>query len=451
MLLRGHTDRVTSATFSPDGRGIVTPSYDRTARTWDAVTGEQTNILNGHTGALFSAAYSPDGTQIVTASNDRTARLWSVATGRQIRVFSGHSDNVETAAFSPDGRRIVTASNDHTARLWDASTGQQLAVLSGHTDAVESAVFSPDGLHVVTASDDRTARIWEARTFGIRDQILWAEAAQIDPLPGTERFQLGLPAQTGIRRWPADESKCDDTAAAPYDPDRRAPGVMLAQIVGDLAVAACRNEPSGSAERARWAYQLGRALMAGGNIREARRHFELAVKRNYRSAQVDLGNLLSQPLNQMLDLGRAMSLYEHAWKDGVAIGAFALAQLYEYGVTQANGPAKTLLAPDEARALTWYHMAAERGQPDALARLAERNANIAYSQTDRAKRNTYLLESLEYYAAAAENARQEDWGDGAWQNWRYHRASLARLLARDQLMQEVADVFERVRTRFDPR
>ena len=38
--ITGHANRVTSATFSPDGARIVTASFDTTARLWDAVTGD---------------------------------------------------------------------------------------------------------------------------------------------------------------------------------------------------------------------------------------------------------------------------------------------------------------------------------------------------------------------------------------------------------------------------
>jgi hypothetical protein len=34
----------------------------------------------------------------------------------------------------------------------------------------------------------------------------------------------------GVRDWPGGQCRCDASAAAPYDPDRRAPGVMLPQI-----------------------------------------------------------------------------------------------------------------------------------------------------------------------------------------------------------------------------
>jgi WD40 repeat protein len=80
-----------------------------------------------------------------TASEDRTARIWDAATGNEIAVLRGHEGSVTSAAFSPDGSRIVTASGDRTARVWDAATGKEIAVLRGHEDAVRSAAFSPDG------------------------------------------------------------------------------------------------------------------------------------------------------------------------------------------------------------------------------------------------------------------------------------------------------------------
>jgi hypothetical protein len=73
---------------------------------------------------VTSAACSPDGKRIVTASSDKTARLWDAATGQPIGMpLAGHTDYVNGAAFSPDGKRIVTASADKTARLFWALPG----------------------------------------------------------------------------------------------------------------------------------------------------------------------------------------------------------------------------------------------------------------------------------------------------------------------------------------
>jgi WD40 repeat protein/tRNA A-37 threonylcarbamoyl transferase component Bud32/TPR repeat protein len=447
LLLSGHSDLVETAAFSADGRRVVTASNDGTARIWDAATGRQYLVLSGHTDQVVAAAFSPDGRRIATASLDKTARIWDAATGRQIQVLSGHTDAVETAAFSPDGRRIITASADRTARIWDAATGQQVEVLSGHADMLESASFSPDGNIVVTASDDRTARLWPARADAIDDQIDWAEAAQFDPLPSTERFQLGLTASADVRQWPADRSKCDEAAAAPYDPDRLAAGFMQAQIVTDIAIAACANESSRFDGQARLSYQQGRALMANGKFTAAAQKFEAAVAHRYRAARTDLASLLAQPSAQILDLPRAISLYEQAWKDGVTLAAFELGSLYEHGVPSSD-EAGFLLLPDQPRAWLWYRKAADSGEANALARFAEQEDGAAFAEQNTARKTAHLLESFKYYAAASDRARREDWPDEAWRKWRYRRASLARLLEREGMMRELADAYDDVRKRY---
>jgi hypothetical protein len=73
---------------------------------------------------VVSAAFSLDGTRVVTASYDKTARVWDAGTGKPLTGPLKHQDRVQTAVFSPDGNRIVTASEDQTARVWDFPVDQ---------------------------------------------------------------------------------------------------------------------------------------------------------------------------------------------------------------------------------------------------------------------------------------------------------------------------------------
>ena len=62
-----------------------------------------------------------DGKRVVTASYDKTARIWDAESGKEIAVLKGHNIIVHTAAFSADGKWVVTASHDKTARIWDVT------------------------------------------------------------------------------------------------------------------------------------------------------------------------------------------------------------------------------------------------------------------------------------------------------------------------------------------
>ncbi|MBD2604016.1 AAA-like domain-containing protein [Scytonema hofmannii FACHB-248] len=156
--LTGHQYAVNSVSFSADGKRIVTASYDKTAKVWD-ISGKLITTLTGHQYAVNSASFSADGKRIVTASYDKTAKVWDIS-GKLIATLTGHQYAVNSASFSADGKRIVTASSDKTAKVWDIS-GKLLATLTGHQAEVNRASFSPDGKRIVTASDDKTAKVWD--------------------------------------------------------------------------------------------------------------------------------------------------------------------------------------------------------------------------------------------------------------------------------------------------
>ena len=165
VLPVGHTSQVSYAEFSPDGKKVVTASYDGTAKIWDANTGYLLADLKEHTAAVNYAQFSPDGKKILTASRDSTAKIWDAATGEPLLNLNKHRGRINTAEFSPDGKKVVTASNDGSAKIWDAESGLLLTSLDKHRSRfINTAHFSPDGKKIVTASGDETAKIWNAGT-----------------------------------------------------------------------------------------------------------------------------------------------------------------------------------------------------------------------------------------------------------------------------------------------
>jgi len=148
--------------FSPDGTRIAAVGPDKTAKIWDAVTGDELLSLSGHEEGVLALAYSPDGTHIATASFDATTKIWDANTGAELLTLSGNTTRNTGVAFNADGTRLVIVSEDGTAQVWDASSGQELFSLTGHNSPVRGVAFSPDGKSIATASDDFTVRIWQA-------------------------------------------------------------------------------------------------------------------------------------------------------------------------------------------------------------------------------------------------------------------------------------------------
>ena len=70
-------------------------------------------LLKGHSEVVYDAAFLPDGKSVVTASFDRTLKLWDLATLKPIRTMEGHTGIVLTVAVSADGNLIASGSNDN--------------------------------------------------------------------------------------------------------------------------------------------------------------------------------------------------------------------------------------------------------------------------------------------------------------------------------------------------
>jgi WD40 repeat protein/serine/threonine protein kinase len=208
VILRGHTDRIISASFSTDGRRVITASWDKSARLWDVKTGKQLGIFAAGLSSLQSADLSPDGQRVLTVSDSSVcetdlsetkgqvvmdppagpattaawaggnstgmayrkdpvlARIWDVKSGKVLHTLVksrrfpfGSTPRSVVGRYSPDGRLVVMTLNNKTVTLWDAQTGKLLFDLTGHKKPARWAVFSSDGRRLLTADVD-TARVW---------------------------------------------------------------------------------------------------------------------------------------------------------------------------------------------------------------------------------------------------------------------------------------------------
>ena len=206
--LEGHTDYVTSLTWSPDGALLASGSRDSAVRVWDARTQRCVSILRGHSELVLAVAFSPDGSLLASAGSDRNVRLWDLAAEAPAASLVDPKKNCYTTglAWSPDGRLLAAARwPENVVRVWDVAgrkllsslpcklplgepvglgfspDGQLLAApcgeavrvwevesldvaasLKGHYAQVRWAAFSPDGRWLASASADGTGRVWGA-------------------------------------------------------------------------------------------------------------------------------------------------------------------------------------------------------------------------------------------------------------------------------------------------
>jgi len=170
LSLTGHEGPVNSAVFSDDGKYIVTTSgklaylwETKSPGSWAEITSGSMRVspltesspmkLKGHTDLVTNAAFSPDGKWVATVSQDRTAQLW------EAKVLKGQIVKNTLRPATPSSAEAETPKEVPTI-------GASLAVFRGHIAALTSVDFSPNSKFLVTASEDRTARVWDLSSFG---------------------------------------------------------------------------------------------------------------------------------------------------------------------------------------------------------------------------------------------------------------------------------------------
>ncbi|MDE0634678.1 MAG: WD40 repeat domain-containing protein [Candidatus Poribacteria bacterium] len=211
--LIGHTDGIRSAVFHPDGKQLVTASYDRTARVWNVENSEQvgslpldailedTSLYKGRPQEIQqfidwkqklgtqqptfsnvgSIKFSPCGTLIAgRLSRERRwkgianeIRLWDAETleTRMAILLPVDVSSTYALAFSPCGRYLASGTwwkkglEKMSIHLWEVATGENVHTFWGHPTDIHDLAFSPDGELLASGSYDSTILLWDMKPF----------------------------------------------------------------------------------------------------------------------------------------------------------------------------------------------------------------------------------------------------------------------------------------------
>jgi WD40 repeat protein/serine/threonine protein kinase len=167
----GVSGRVAEATFTNDGRRLVTVSEDGFVQLWDvddpttagqAPLAEIATTVKGHRPAV-----APDR-PLLAAADEQQIQTWDTATGQKKGRFGGLGEWAARLAFSPDGRWLVAVGKDSgVVTYWDttdrdrADQGQTLVTLSGEA----GLAFDPTGRYLATSAPSEV-KLWEVRAQG---------------------------------------------------------------------------------------------------------------------------------------------------------------------------------------------------------------------------------------------------------------------------------------------
>jgi serine/threonine protein kinase/WD40 repeat protein len=188
--------------WSPDGHRLgVGLANSSAAEIWDIAARRPSVVLEGHAQRVGLLSFHPDGRLILTISWDGSSRLWDVATGRSVVHWQSQ---IIDPHFARDGKACGVVAIGGEKRLLEVEPGREYRTLNvdlgvGRGDFYRADIGPDDWLAVGMADG---VRLWDLDTGGEMAflPIGWVTSASF--LSGKEGRELLSCGPTGLYRWP---------------------------------------------------------------------------------------------------------------------------------------------------------------------------------------------------------------------------------------------------------
>jgi WD40 repeat protein len=149
VVQSGYEGSVSAIAISPNDEWVMLGGASGIAGLFELRTGRLVRRFV-HQGLIHAAEFSPDGRFIVTATFEGEVQLWGVQSGARLREYTGKGGPAGHLAFSADGRKIVALSGD-VATVWESDTARPIVNIAGAQHDIRSVALSPDGNWVAVA------------------------------------------------------------------------------------------------------------------------------------------------------------------------------------------------------------------------------------------------------------------------------------------------------------
>lgn len=176
--LEGHTEPIYAVSYTPNGKMLVTGSFDHTVKLWDRASGEVVRTIGDHTGMVLTLAVSRDGTQFATAGLDRKVNLYDMPLSEAIADLGTQAGAVQALALSTDGKWLVSGDRSATVRLWQTSDNSMVKEFKAG-GPIKAVAVDTTGQVVFATDEQGTLYSWNVADGKLTGTLATAAAEQL--------------------------------------------------------------------------------------------------------------------------------------------------------------------------------------------------------------------------------------------------------------------------------
>lgn len=157
--IANHSDWVTAVAWSDDGGRLASASRDKSAKVFDAMSGELLASYLGHAAAVRGIAFLPDGKQLVTTGTDKKMHRWELEGAKKVTEIPTGG---EATKMVRGDQFVLVPSADRLLRLVHFSDNRVAFALGGYQDWVVSTAYHAGTNRAAGGALNGEVRLWNA-------------------------------------------------------------------------------------------------------------------------------------------------------------------------------------------------------------------------------------------------------------------------------------------------
>ncbi|XP_008802409.1 transcriptional corepressor LEUNIG_HOMOLOG-like isoform X2 [Phoenix dactylifera] len=205
--IRTSNGKVVCCHFSSDGKLLASAGHEKKAVLWNMDTLQTESTPEEHSFIITDIRFRPNSTQLVTSSFDRTVRLWNAAEPNfSLHTFAGHSSQVTSLDFHPKKTDVFCSCDGNgEIRYWNVSQYSCSHVSKGGTAQVR---FQPRIGHLLAAAAENVVSIIDVET-DMKTLTLQGHNKEVHSVCwDANGDQLASVSQDSVKVWSLTSGEC---------------------------------------------------------------------------------------------------------------------------------------------------------------------------------------------------------------------------------------------------